>query len=608
MERLTAGNCRSLIESYVSIYDNGTGDLQEQENIQEFLQVIDELIEEGYDLSKYTYDELYEEYLSEGGLGSVLKTVAGKALKAGGSAIKTAWQGTVKSTKTGPKYVPGAKETTKEILARTGKIAPLAGLALGVDQALTGGKGREWVGHALQKGRESAGSIPSPNQPQTAKPQPEPAQPEKPKSLKILGGKVVGYNHFDPFDVVDGHLLDEGRDFALQGGKPGFTVKDSKGTRWVPIDTKTFDKAQLDKLTADYTRRRGSAQIEKDVQAHNSAKSAQDAKRSSEKSTPSAATPATTPPKPEASKSTPAPAPSPKPEAAKPKSTSSASASTTDKIKGGMGLYKQQIKTGNIKGAEETGKSTWALANQKLASAAAEKARIRGTQQTDNPLMKDMRSRLPMNSPSVQAPAVAELGKGNKSLSQNPNAFKAATPSTAKSTATPTTMQRNLNLKQSYDYEPYDILLDYLICDGHADTIEEAHYIMLEMDESAVGAVMEQYEDYLIAEEVSEWVDSLLDEGYDLSEYSWDDIVEYYVNEARQEEGESDKRKRRIRRSRLPYDGGKGKRAEEIRQQWHKDSRGRRGESPLASRPRYQDEPGRRIRGQGYVRYSDHED
>jgi hypothetical protein len=86
-------------------------------------------------------------------------------------------------------------------------------------------------------------------------------------------------------------------------------------------------------------------------------------------------------------------------------------------------------------------------------------------------------------------------------------------------------------------YEPYDILLDYLIGRGHADTIEEANYIMLEMDEYAIGLVMEEYEKYLIAEEVSEWVDGLLEEGYDLSEYTWDDIIEYYVNEAREDEG-----------------------------------------------------------------------
>jgi hypothetical protein len=84
---------------------------------------------------------------------------------------------------------------------------------------------------------------------------------------------------------------------------------------------------------------------------------------------------------------------------------------------------------------------------------------------------------------------------------------------------------------QKESYEPYDVILEYLMNGGHADTIEEAHYIMMEMDSSAVRMIMEEYEDHLLAEEVSEWVDGLLDEGYNLSEYSWDDIVEYYVTE-----------------------------------------------------------------------------
>ena len=101
------------------------------------------------------------------------------------------------------------------------------------------------------------------------------------------------------------------------------------------------------------------------------------------------------------------------------------------------------------------------------------------------------------------------------------------------------------SMKESY--EPYEVLLEYLMGGGHADTIEEAHYIMLEMDSSAVRAVMEEYEDYLLAEEVSEWVDGLLNEGHDLSEYSWDDIVEYYVNEARVDAELSDDEKREAR-------------------------------------------------------------
>lgn len=104
-------------------------------------------------------------------------------------------------------------------------------------------------------------------------------------------------------------------------------------------------------------------------------------------------------------------------------------------------------------------------------------------------------------------------------------------------------------------YEPYDIILDYLIGRGHADTIEEAHYIMLEMDESAVCTIIEEYNDYVLAEEVSEWVDELLENGYDLSEYTWDDIVEYYVVEAKY--GTSKGREKLAKKVRAGKDVGK---------------------------------------------------
>ena len=47
--------------------------------------------------------------------------------------------------------------------------------------------------------------------------------------------------------------------------------------------------------------------------------------------------------------------------------------------------------------------------------------------------------------------------------------------------------------KESYD--AYDILLDYLVGNGHVDTLDEAHYIMLEMDTETVGSIIEEYKD-----------------------------------------------------------------------------------------------------------------
>ena len=46
------------------------------------------------------------------------------------------------------------------------------------------------------------------------------------------------------------------------------------------------------------------------------------------------------------------------------------------------------------------------------------------------------------------------------------------------------------NLKNSY--EPYDLVLDYVLTEGHADTVEEAHYVMMQMDEEAIKAIINE--------------------------------------------------------------------------------------------------------------------
>ncbi|QPX48236.1 hypothetical protein PQC13_gp271 [Synechococcus phage S-SRM01] len=115
--------------------------------------------------------------------------------------------------------------------------------------------------------------------------------------------------------------------------------------------------------------------------------------------------------------------------------------------------------------------------------------------------------------------------------------------------------QKNTSMTAKESYEPYDVVLNYLMSEGHADTLDEANYIMLEMDEKAIGTIIEEYEDYLLAEEIQEWVNSLLDEGYDLSEYSWDDVVEYYVTEAKY--GTAKGRKKLAKKVRAGKDVGK---------------------------------------------------
>ena len=43
----------------------------------------------------------------------------------------------------------------------------------------------------------------------------------------------------------------------------------------------------------------------------------------------------------------------------------------------------------------------------------------------------------------------------------------------------------------SYEYDAYDLVLEYLLSQGHVDTVEEANYVMLVMDAETIGSIVE---------------------------------------------------------------------------------------------------------------------
>ena len=147
----------------------------------------------------------------------------------------------------------------------------------------------------------------------------------------------------------------------------------------------------------------------------------------------------------------------------------------------------------------DMGMEIWRKSNPKLAAAAAERERIRGTAQTDNPLMKDMRRSLPVT-PTVQAPAVKDLGAGQQSLSQNQYAGRSPEPKIqvskdAAMNKTAETIAKNPLPKKKEEpvkKEAYDIVLDYLLSEGHADTLSEAHYVMMQMDPEHIQNIVIQ--------------------------------------------------------------------------------------------------------------------
>ena len=119
----------------------------------------------------------------------------------------------------------------------------------------------------------------------------------------------------------------------------------------------------------------------------------------------------------------------------------------------------------------------WAKANPKLAAAKAEKDRIRGTSQSDNPLMKDMKDRMPMT-PSVQSPTLKKdlgSGSGNQSLLNNPNANK--------SPEKPKPITSGVDL--------FDIVKGHLLDEGYADTEEGAEVIMVNMSQEWRESILE---------------------------------------------------------------------------------------------------------------------
>ena len=205
---------------------------------------------------------------------------------------------------------------------------------------------------------------------------------------------------------------------------------------------------------------------------------------------------------------------------------------------------------------------TWAKANPKLAAAKAERDRTRGTSSTTNPLMADMKSKLPVASPastskpdpkekqdqtptSGPTPAIPDLKSVNADLKKanTPDALNKSAPAGSALAKEQERRKREAEkagkeaqaqtVKSSYEYDAYDLVLEYLLSQGHVDTVEEANYVMLVMDAETIGTIVEEYENDLLAEEITEWVNELVEEGYDLSEYTWEDLAKYYVNEAR---------------------------------------------------------------------------
>jgi hypothetical protein len=469
----------SLMEAYYAVYDEDIKNkLNEEKEIKEFLEVIDFLIEDGYDLSEYTYEELYEYHITER-WGALL----GGAARGIGTLLK----------KSGGKIYQGAKEPAKAVLTKLGKVAVPTAIAAGLDQYLTGGKGREYAGATIQGIRQMGHSIPSPGQAADALKAPETAKPSPSRRNLPPAHLTQGYSY------GKNNIITE---------DPAFPSQKPKGGDWSKLTiggiTKLWDPETNSYQLPGTINKRLKSQGEKEITVPGKAPtpSPAPAPEAPKPATPPAPAPTPTP------SPTPTPTPSPTPRPATPSAaapsrpSSSATASTADKIKGGMDVYNKQRSSGDFKGASETGKSVWALANPKLAAAAAERARTRGTSSTTNPQMQDMKSRLPAAAPK-DAPKPTPATPNARDIAARASVANVTAPSKpATPTPTPAAPKPNLQqtiranrglptIRSSYEYDAYDLVLEYLLSEGHVDTVEEAHYVMLVMDAEMIGDIVE---------------------------------------------------------------------------------------------------------------------
>ena len=193
---------------------------------------------------------------------------------------------------------------------------------------------------------------------------------------------------------------------------------------------------------------------------------------------PAASTPAAAKPEAKPAASTPA--------AAKPESKPAASTSTAAKPTAKPSTAaKPAAPAAKQTGDKTKDMATFAKANPKLAAAAAERDRTRGTSATTNPLMKDMKSRLPEPKPAPTLAATAAAA--SKPTAFNPSSSSSSTAAAKPSTPKPTPRQQRLNM----DLDVFDLVKGYLLDEGYAETEEGAMVMMVNMSEGWRESILE---------------------------------------------------------------------------------------------------------------------
>ena len=119
----------------------------------------------------------------------------------------------------------------------------------------------------------------------------------------------------------------------------------------------------------------------------------------------------------------------------------------------------------------------------------AEESAVKAGVETSKPASKPAVTSRPSGFGVPTAPLAAKLSAATSTAPPTPTAAPKAAPLPPKKETAPPPPKTPIS--SSYEYDAYDLVLEYLLSQGHADTLEEANYVMLEMDAEMIGDIVE---------------------------------------------------------------------------------------------------------------------
>ena len=148
--------------------------------------------------------------------------------------------------------------------------------------------------------------------------------------------------------------------------------------------------------------------------------------------------------------------------------------------------FQRRAATGDeLRAAQDARAAAKAAGNTKGAEEAAVKAGVNASKPA-TPSLSQRAAAMPAMGSSQFKPATASQAT-NAAGSNSAAASGSLVPASNKIASS----LKPIDLKASYEYDVYDLVLEYLLDNGHVDTVEEANYVMMEMDAETIGNIVE---------------------------------------------------------------------------------------------------------------------